>query len=172
MRYPALTGARTADVVVVGVGFTGLSAAWRLLQLDPELKVTLLDAWDIVEGLAGRKSGFVIDLPHDLASQDYAGRGDETSLIALNRTAIAFAQAVKAEYEIDPAYVDPVGKINGAASETADAQNRNYATHLAALGKTCEHIDGQSVTELTGSRHNVSGLYTPGTLMLQSAGYI
>jgi glycine/D-amino acid oxidase-like deaminating enzyme len=43
---------------------------------------------------------------------------------------------------------------------------------LAALGKTCEHIDVQSMTELTGSRHYVSGLYRPGTLMLQSAGYI
>jgi glycine/D-amino acid oxidase-like deaminating enzyme len=98
VRYPALTGARTADVVVVGVGFTGLSAAWRLLQLDPELKVTLLDAWDIVEGLAGRKSGFVIDLPHDLASQDYAGRGDETSLIALNRTALFWVLCVRVLY--------------------------------------------------------------------------
>jgi glycine/D-amino acid oxidase-like deaminating enzyme len=91
-RYPALTGARTADVVV---GFAGLSAARRLLQLDPELKVTVLDALDIAVGSAGRNSGFMIDLPHDLATQDYAGRGDETSLIALNRTAIAFAQAVE-----------------------------------------------------------------------------
>lgn len=171
-RYSALNGANTADVVVVGAGFAGLSAARRLLQLDPELKITVLDALDIAEGSAGRNSGFMIDLPHDLASQDYAGNGDEASLITLNRKAIAFAQAAAAEYGIDPAYVDPVGKVNGAASEMADAHNRNYATHLGILGETSEHLDAQSMAQLTGSRHYVSGLYTPGTLMLQPAGYI
>ncbi|KIN69048.1 NAD(P)/FAD-dependent oxidoreductase [Sulfitobacter donghicola] len=172
VNYAPLQGARRADVVIVGAGFAGLSAARRLTQLDPQLRITVLDALNIAEGTAGRNSGFMIDLPHDLASEDYAGGGDEAALIGLNRQAIAFAQAGAEEYGIHPAYVDPAGKVNGAASPVADAHNRTYAKHLTSLGETSEHLDAQAMQELTGSKHYVSGLYTPGTLMLQPAGYI
>jgi glycine/D-amino acid oxidase-like deaminating enzyme len=170
--YPLLEGAQTADVVIVGAGFAGLSAARRLHQLDPTLRVIVLDALDIAEGSAGRNSGFMIDLPHDLSSDNYAGGGDEAALIGLNRRAIEFARSATQEYAINPAFADPAGKVNGAASPTADAHNRSYAAHLAQLGERSEHLDAKAMHALTGSRHYLSGLYTPGTLMLQPAGYI
>ena len=173
--YPVpspLEGGQTADVVIIGGGFAGLSAARRLIQIDPALRVTLLDALRIGEGSAGRNSGFMIDLPHDLASDDYAGAGDDRALIALNRQAIAFAREAVGEYRIDPAFADPAGKVNGAASAAGDAHNHSYAAHLASLGEPSEVLDAQAMQALTGSRHYVSGLYTPGTLMLQPAGYV
>ncbi|MGJ8625645.1 MAG: NAD(P)/FAD-dependent oxidoreductase [Sulfitobacter sp.] len=165
-------GSQTADVMIIGAGFAGLSAAQRLRQLDPGLKICVLDALRVGEGTAGRNSGFMIDLPHDLASDDYAGTGDDRALITLNRQAIAFARAAVAQYGIDPAFADPVGKVNGAASQAGDTHNRSYATHLATLGEPSEMLDAQAMFELTGSRHYRSGLFTPGTLMLQPAGYI
>jgi glycine/D-amino acid oxidase-like deaminating enzyme len=132
----------------------------------------VLDALRVSEGSAGRNSGFMIDLPHDLASDDYAGTGDDQMLIGLNRRAIGFARDAVAEYQINPAFADPVGKVNGAATAQGDAHNRSYAAHLATLGESAEMLDAQSMEELTGSRHYVSGLYTPGTLMLQPAGYV
>lgn len=167
-----LTDMQTADVVIIGAGFAGLSAARRLCQIDPELKVSVLDALRIGEGTAGRNSGFMIDLPHDLASDDYAGGGDDHALIALNRQAIDFARAAVAEYGINPAFADPMGKVNGAASQAGDDHNRSYARHLATLGEASERLDAQAMFELTGSHHYRSGLYTAGTLMLQPAGYI
>lgn len=171
-RYPALEGARKADVVIIGAGFAGLSAACRLLQLDAQLRVVVLDALDIAEGTAGRNSGFMIDLPHDLSSPDYAGGGDEKALIALNRRAIAFAKGAAKQFAIPPAYVDPLGKVNGAASDAGEAHNRSYAAHLQTLGEPFEMLDAQTMREETGTGYYRSGLYTPGTLMLQPAGYI
>ena len=54
----------------------------------------------------------------------------------------------------------------------ADALNRSYADHLATLGEPSERLDAQQIHDLTGSRHYVSGIYTPGTVMLQPAGYV
>jgi len=167
-----LCDVQTADVVIIGAGFAGLSAARRLRQIDPNLRVSVLDALCVGEGTAGRNSGFMIDLPHDLASDDYAGGGDDRALIGLNREAIAFARAAVTEYGINPAFADPVGKVNGAASEAGDTHNRSYARHLETLNERSELLDAQAMFELTGSRHYRSGLYTPGTLMLQPAGYI
>lgn len=173
--YPAadpLEGESTADVTVIGAGFAGLSAARRLTQLDPSLRITVLDALRVGEGSAGRNSGFMIDLPHDLSSSDYAGAGDDTALIALNRQAIGFAQDAVAQFGIRSAFADPAGKVNGAATAAGEAHNVSYAAHLATLGEPSEVLDSQAMRALTGSDHYRSGLFTPGTLMLQPAGYV
>ncbi|MFT4149755.1 MAG: FAD-binding oxidoreductase [Paracoccaceae bacterium] len=164
----------TADFAIVGGGFAGLSAARRLRQLHPAARIVVIEATRVAEGAAGRNSGFMIDLPHDISSDDYSGHGagSDADIIALNRQAIAFAGAAVADYGIDRNYFDPVGKVNGAASPKADALNRSYAGHLAGLGETSQQLDGQQMFDLTGSRHYVSGLYTPGTVMLQPAGYV
>ena len=171
-QRPALSGNATADFVIVGGGFAGLSAARRLTQLQPGARIALLEATQIADGAAGRNSGFMIDLPHELTSEDYAGAGDDREVTDLNRHAIAFARGAVEDYGIDPNYFDEAGKVNGAASAAADAHNRTYARHLTTLGEASELLDAQAMGELTGSRHYVSGLYTPGTVMLQPAGYV
>lgn len=164
----------TADFAVVGAGFAGLSAARRLKQLHPGARVVVLEAGRLAEGASGRNSGFMIDLPHDISSEDYAGQAVESdrAMIALNRAAIDFARQAVEDYRIDPAFFDPCGKVNGAASAAADAHNRSYADHLARIGEASEALDADAMHELTGSRHYISGLYTPGTVMIQPAGYI
>ncbi|MEO0678765.1 MAG: FAD-dependent oxidoreductase, partial [Pseudomonadota bacterium] len=159
-------------VAIVGAGFAGLSAARRVLQIWPQARVVVLEAWRVADGAAGRNSGFMIDLPHDLASEDYAGAGDDQTLTRLNRQAIAFAQEAVAEYGIAPDFFDPAGKVNGAATEAGDAHNRSYARHLEDMGEPSEWLDAQAMEALTGTRHYRSGLFTPGTVMLQPAGYV
>jgi glycine/D-amino acid oxidase-like deaminating enzyme len=163
-----------ADFVVIGGGFAGLSAARRLTQLQPGTRIAVLEAGRLAEGAAGRNSGFMIDLPHDLASDDYAGQGADADrlMIGLNRHAIEFARAAVEDYGIDPNYFDPAGKVNGSASVSGDAHNASYATHLSSLDESSEVLDAQAMYELTGSRHYRSGLFTPGTVMIQPAGYI
>lgn len=175
-----LRGDITADFTVIGAGFAGLSAARRLVQLDPAARIVVLDAGRVGEGAAGRNSGFMIDLPHDLTSDDYGGEagaeagseGGDGGLIRLNRAAIEFARQAVEEYGIAPGYFDPIGKTNGAVTEGAHARNLSYAEHLRGLGEAHEMLDQQAMSELTGSRYYLSGLHTPGTVLLQPAGYV
>jgi len=169
---PALDADQGADFAVIGGGFAGLSAARRLTQLAPGAKIVVLEAGRIAEGASGRNSGFMIDLPHELTSEDYTGGGDGRAIIRLNRQAQAFAGAAVEQYGIDPNFFDRAGKVNGAASQTAHAHNLSYAKHLDSLGEGSEVLDAQAMQALTGSRYFLSGLYTPGTVMLQPAGYI
>ncbi len=168
----ALPGDQTVDVAIIGGGFAGLAAARRLRELDPKITIAVLEASRLAEGASGRNSGFMIDLPHELTSDDYAGHGDDRGMIDLNRAAIGFARGAVEDYGIRRDFFDPVGKVNGAASDTADALNLSYANHLTSLGEPNERLDAQGMYDLTGSRHYVSGLYTPGTVMLQPAGFV
>lgn len=56
---PSLPGPRTADVVVVGAGFTGLWTAYYLKRCDPSLDVVVLEARFAGYGASGRNGGWV-----------------------------------------------------------------------------------------------------------------
>jgi len=55
----ALTDTISADLVVIGAGFTGLWTAYLAKEADPSLEVVLLEAEGVVSGASGRNGGFV-----------------------------------------------------------------------------------------------------------------
>ena len=54
---PAIAGDRTADVVIVGAGFTGLSAAYHLSQAG--IGAIVVEAEDVGWGASGRNGGML-----------------------------------------------------------------------------------------------------------------
>lgn len=165
---------RNADFVIIGAGFAGLTAARRLLQLQPTAQIVVLEAGEIGKAASGRNSGFMIDLPHELTSNDYAGtqKSSDREIIELNRQAIAFGKNAVEELDIDKNYFDPIGKVNGASTDKGHTANLSYADHLKSLNENYDLLDRKQMKELTGSDYYTSGLFTPGTVMLQPAGYV
>jgi glycine/D-amino acid oxidase-like deaminating enzyme len=53
-----LSGELSADVVVIGGGYTGMWAAWQVKALEPEARVVLLEAELCGHGPSGRNGGF------------------------------------------------------------------------------------------------------------------
>ncbi len=169
-----LDGTQTADIAIIGAGFAGLSAALRLGQLDPTARVVVLEAGQVGHGPAGRNSGFMIDLPHDLASDDYAGKsGDhDRQVIANNRLAIDFARRMAEDTQMPREVFDPSGKINAAATLAGDAHNREFGAYLNNLGEESTLLDAHDMQAMTGTSFYSSGLHTPGAVMIQPAAYI
>ena len=168
-----LTDNINADYLIIGGGFAGLSAARRLKQIDKDAKIALLEACEIGEGPAGRNSGFMIDLPHNLASDDYLGsleKDREQTLI--NRSAIEFAKSASEEYEMPSETIQLVGKTNAAATKKGVNFNTEYAQHLDKTSESYKILDAQAMEDLTGINYYINGLWTPGTAMLQPALYI
>ena len=170
---PALRANVTCDWLVIGAGFAGLSAARRLSELCHDQSIMVLDASRVAEGPAGRNSGFMIDVPHDLASDDYGGNASKDQRdIQLNRAGIAYALNAKASYEMSDEAISVCGKINGAITARGIKHNEEYAKHLDNLNEPFKKLDADDMHKLTGSAQYVDGLYTPGTAMLQPAMYI
>ncbi|GGF47141.1 oxidoreductase [Aliidongia dinghuensis] len=174
VEKPRLEGALTADVVVIGGGFAGLSAARRLSQLDPQLRVAVLEVGGIGEGSAGRNSGFIIDLPHEVSSEDFSEASSNKSRrdITVQRTAIALASELAAEQGWGPDILDPCGRYSVAMSAEGDKHLVTYARQLAELGEAHTLLDAKETAEITGCPAFTSGLFMPGTVMIQPAAYI
>ena len=170
----SLEGRIEADYLVIGAGFAGLSAARRLTQLEPNARIVVLEGRKVATGPAGRNSGFMIDLPHELTSDDYSGESAENDRrqTAMNRAAIGFAQVVAQDFGMSEEAFSVTGKINAAASEKGLRHNLDYAEHLTRLGEPFKLLDASGMQSLTGTNYYQGGLWTPGTAMLQPALYI
>ncbi len=168
-----LGGNVTADWLVIGAGFAGLSAAYRLAKNAPTDRIVVVDATRVGEGPAGRNSGFMIDLPHDLTSDDYGGSiNADRDQIADNRLGIAHARQMAEDFELGTEAFSMAGKINAAATTKGMAHNSSFAKHLDALGEPYDVFDAAQMRDVTGTDFYRGGLFTPGTAMVQPAQFV
>lgn len=166
-------GDMVADFLVIGAGFAGLAAARRLSLGAPEARIVVLDAVRVGEGPAGRNSGFMIDLPHDLASDNYGGALDrDRAQIKANRAAIDFALETAQTFGLPKEAILRSGKINAAASARGLKHNADYARHLNALGEAHQFYDAARMQAITGTDYYQGGLYTPHSAILQPAMFV
>ena len=61
---PKLTSDLEAKWLVIGAGFTGLSCARRLAEINPKDKIILLDARGLGQNASGRNSGYAVAHSH------------------------------------------------------------------------------------------------------------
>jgi gamma-glutamylputrescine oxidase len=69
---PALHHNISADVAIIGGGFTGISTAYHLSQRYPERRIVLLEARVLANGASGRNGGLVLNWVNGVDSQDPA----------------------------------------------------------------------------------------------------
>ena len=168
-----LEGSQRTEWLVIGAGFAGLAAARRITEHCPEDRVVVLEATRVGEGPAGRNSGFMIDLPHDLSSENYGGEvNSDKDEIADNRQGIDFADAMAEAFGVPEEAFSRSGKINAAAGQRGDRHNREFARHLSTIGEPHRLLDEAEMRELTGTTYYRSGLFTPGAAMIQPAMFV
>lgn len=162
-----------ADWLVIGGGFAGLAAARRLSQLRPDDRTVLLEAIRIGEGPAGRSSGFMIDLPHDISAESYTSAFEaDKKLMAMKRMAMDFAKEAAEDYDFGPEIFDQRGKINVAASDSGQKHVTEYADYLSKHGEPFTVLDADDMRRITGTEYYSGGMHTPGSIMIQPAGYV
>jgi len=112
-------------------------------------KKVVVDAGRIANGPAGRNSGFMIDVPHDLSSDDYGGNtNNDHRDVQLNRAGIEYALAIKEAYGMTDEAIQVGGKINGAITSRGVSHNDAYAKHLAALNESFERLSALDMQQL------------------------
>lgn len=137
---PAPTADTTADVVIVGGGFTGLWAAWWLLERDPDLRVTILEADIVGGGASGRNGGFLTGWWDALTALVATfGRGPGLAAAAALDEAPAWIGAWAARHDVDPWYV-PGGTLVVSSSPAQDDPWASILEMAATLGVSDRYV--------------------------------
>ncbi|MEQ1613992.1 MAG: FAD-dependent oxidoreductase [Hyphomicrobiaceae bacterium] len=148
--FPSLDGAVTADVVVIGAGFTGLSTALHLREAGVD--VTVVEAQEPGWGASGRNNGQVIPTMSradpDVLVNRYGNAGERFVGLIRDSASILFDLArkhdMKAEAE-QTGWVQPVhtpGRM-----KIAERRVREWSK----WGAPVELLSAEQVCEMTGS---------------------
>ena len=91
------------DYVVVGAGFGGVSAAFRLSENNPSAKIALIDALPVGYYSSGRNAGFVAlaQVAKALIGFDHFTLDDQRWLLHLNRTVVSRIEKIKEQSKLE-----------------------------------------------------------------------
>jgi gamma-glutamylputrescine oxidase len=162
-EYPALDGDRTCDVVIVGGGFTGLSAAAHLAKSGTH--VVLIEAHRLGDGASGRNGG-------QLGTGQRAWVEEMEAEYGFSRAKALFDLAEEAKaHLIEFAAVNKI-EIDYMPGQMSVAHKRRYVDDYKAHAEIMasrfgyQHItfmDANETAERLGSTHYFGGTRDTGT---------
>ena len=130
-RRPSLPGPASADVCIVGAGFTGLWTAYYLKQADPSLRIVVLEAAFAGFGASGRNGGWVTSALPGSRERYARGRGGRDAVLDLQRQLRETVDEVARVCDAEGIDADLV-KGGELAVATTPAQQERLRAELAA----------------------------------------
>ncbi|MGC1853621.1 MAG: FAD-dependent oxidoreductase [Solirubrobacterales bacterium] len=167
---PELVGERSADVVVIGGGYTGLWTAWHLKKLEPEVSVVLLEADVCGRGPSGRNGGFCNSMWFSLPNM-MARWGDAAALAVAHaaRDAIGGVEAFCREEGVD-AWFRRGGYLQVSTAPVHDSVWDEPWAACHDLGQECVHaLTPAEVAERCASPAFRGGAFYPDAATVQPA---
>ena len=168
---PPLRGTTTADVVVVGGGYTGLWTAYRLTELDPRARIVLLEADICGGGPSGRNGGFVTNWWDELPT--LVERYGDDGALAMGTAMESAVDEIGAwceEHAVD-AWFTRAGSLGVSAAPAQDDAWADGVRACERLGVADRYVplDAAAVAERVRSPVFRGGVFMPGAATIQPA---
>jgi gamma-glutamylputrescine oxidase len=151
LSFPALQGDVTADVVVIGGGYTGLSAALELAEAG--FKVVVLEASTIGSGASGRNGGQICTgfSPGQSRLVAQLGKSDALKCFEIAEDSKRLIEHRIAKYKIDCGL--QWGYLHCAVKPGREDELRAWKDEMDALGYAgCEVLSKAELEEKLGSQ--------------------
>ena len=161
----SIKGNHDCEWLVVGAGFTGLSAARKLGQLHPKEKIIIVDAQKAGEGASGRNSGFLVDTTLNdgfSSNKEVKNYKKKTDIYDLGINAIK--KFIK-EYQVDCDW-NECGKYFASSKSKDRNILLNFSSTLSKLDFKHKLLFEDELSSRLGTKFYKTGLYTEGGILL------
>ena len=163
---PALRGPESADLVVVGGGYTGLWAALRAKERDADLDVVLLEAGHCGDQASGRNGGFAAaSLTHGFGNGLARWPEEMAELDRLGAENLRGIGDTVRRHGIDCRW-EETGELSVATAPHEAAELADLAAALTAAGHDVRLLDQEAVRAEVASPTYVAGLWEPASTAL------
>ena len=156
------------DCLIIGAGYTGLSAARKLSQLNHNQKIILVDAQLAGEGASGRNSGYLVDTTLNDGFTSNKQLDDYKKKTDIYKLGINTVKKFIKEYQVDCDWNES-GKFF-ASSKIQDKKILNkFSKTLTTLGFQNNLLSKDELTKKLGTNFYNTALYTKGGILLNPA---
>ncbi|TLP51389.1 NAD(P)/FAD-dependent oxidoreductase [Microbispora triticiradicis] len=156
---PPLTGDATADLAVVGGGFTGLWTALMAKERDPSLDVVLLEGRAVGWAASGRNGGFcAASLTHGLGNGRDRWPAEIATLERLGRENLDEIERTLSRHGVDCSF-ERTGELRVATEEWQLPGLDEDVSAAASLGVRLERLDRERVRAEIDSPTYLGGVW-------------
>ena len=151
--------------LVIGAGYTGLSAARKLAQLFQNQKIILVDAQLAGEGASSRNSGYLVDTTLNdgfTSNKDLDNYKKKTDIYDLG---INFVKKFINEYQVDCDW-NECGKYFASSRIEDEKILRNFSNTLSKLSFEHNLLSNNELSKRLGTNFYNIGLHTKGGVLL------
>jgi glycine/D-amino acid oxidase-like deaminating enzyme len=156
------------DWLVVGAGYTGLSAARSLALLHPNKRIVLIDGQKAGEGASARNSGYLVDSTLNDGHLSDTGLSAYQQKYQLNRAGLEATKALVEEHKIQCDWSE-IGKIHATATVKNEQKLQRFSETLEQLNLEHNVLSGAPLKNRLGTSYYRLGIETKGAVMLQPA---
>ena len=166
--YPSLQGDHQADWLIIGAGYSGLSAAHRLAEQQPQARVMVVDAEAVGEGASARNSGYIVDSTLNDGQADRAAEDIYRLKYGLNLSGIARLKQQVQRFSIDCDW-DESGKYHSAVSPRHFSKLQRFSDFLTRLEIGHDLLDADALKARLGTAHYQMSVHTHGGVLINPA---
>jgi len=163
-----LSNKKETEWLIIGAGFTGLSAARKLSQLNPDQKIILVDAQLAGEGASSRNSGYLVDTTLNdgfTSNKELENYKKKTEIYKLGINSVK--KFIK-EYQVDCDWNES-GKYFASSKKEDEKILIDFSETLLKLGYEHNLLFKTDLTKRLGTSFYNIGLYTKGGFLLHPA---
>jgi glycine/D-amino acid oxidase-like deaminating enzyme len=151
--------------LVIGAGYTGLSAARKLAQLYQNQKIILIDSQLAGEGASSRNSGYLVDTTLNdgfTSNKDLDNYKKKTDIYDLG---INTVKKFISEYQVDCDW-NECGKYFASSKKEDEKILRNFSDTLKKLGFEHNLLSNNELSKRLGTNFYNVALHTKGGVLL------
>ena len=156
---------RSCDWLIIGAGYTGLSAARKLSEIHPGQKIIIVDAQLAGEGASGRNSGYLVDTTLNdgfTSNKKLSNYKKKTDIYKLGIDAVK--KFIK-EYQVDCDW-NEAGKYFATSNNKDQKKLINFSNTLSKLGFENNLFNKEELSKKLGTNFYSLALYTKGGILL------
>ncbi|MDB3942350.1 FAD-binding oxidoreductase, partial [Candidatus Pelagibacter sp.] len=151
--------------LIIGAGFTGLSAARKLSELHPNQKIIIVDAQLAGEGASGRNSGYLVDTTLNdgfTSNKELSNYKKKTDIYKLG---INVVKKFIKEHQVDCDW-NECGKYFASSNDKDRKILENFSKTLSKLNFEHNIVDKDDLGKRLGTSFYNLALYTKGGILL------
>lgn len=159
----------TADLVIVGAGFTGLWSALLAREADPTREVVLVEAGETASGASGRNGGFMeASLTHGFWNGLSRWPKEIAAITAMGYASLNEIEAAVRRFGIDCDFLRS-GELLVATEPYQMEEMRSAPADAAPCGEKFEWLEAEQIRSLVNSPTYLGALYDPLVAMVNPA---
>ncbi|MFL2886548.1 MAG: NAD(P)/FAD-dependent oxidoreductase [Candidatus Pelagibacter sp.] len=157
-----------SDYLIVGAGYTGLSAARKLSEIDKSKKIIIIDAQLAGEGGSSRNSGYLVDTTLNDGFTSNKDLKDYKKKVKIYDLGIKAVKKYVKEYQVDCDWNDS-GKYFASSKLEDENKVKLFSDLLTSLNFKNKILFKDKLCKRLGTSFYNIGIYTNGGILLNPA---